>query len=181
MNSWKTILIIIAVIFAIIISSVFICFSVQNKAIAFEEQITTAVSEIQIQEKRRGDLIPNLVDCVKEYDKHEYQVMVDLIKERGSNTDEIVDTVQTMINAVAEAYPDLKSSENYKDLMNELSITENLIAGTRTNYNKWVTKYNSFIRQFPNSGILNIVGYEKQDFEKLDFDMKDDAPTNIFD
>ena len=86
-----------------------------------------------------------------------------------------------MINAVAEAYPQLKSNENYKQLMTELSATENLIAQTRTNYNTWVTQYNSYVRKFPNKGILNLLGYETQRFEKLTFDVSSDAPTNLFD
>ena len=81
----------------------------------------------------------------------------------------------------AEQYPQLKSNENYKQLMTELSATENLIAQTRTNYNTWVTQYNSYVRKFPNSGILNMLGYERQAFEKLTFEVSSDAPTNLFD
>jgi LemA protein len=65
--------------------------------------------------------------------------------------------------------------------MTELSATENLIAQTRTNYNTWVTQYNSYVRKFPNSGILNMLGYERQAFEKLTFEVSSDAPTNLFD
>lgn len=181
MKSWKLILIVAAAIIAIVIMFVFAFQGVQNKAINLEEQITTAQSEIKIQEKRRADLIPNLVDCVKAYDEHEYKTLMGVIEARGTNSDQAAAEITTMINAVAEQYPQLKSNENYKQLMTELSATENLISQTRTNYNTWVTQYNSYVRKFPNSGILNMLGYERQAFEKLTFEVSSDAPTNLFD
>ena len=181
MKSWKLILIIAAVVVALVIMIVFAFQGVQNKAINLEEQITTAQSEIKIQEKRRADLIPNLVDCVKAYDEHEHQTLMDVIAVRGTSSDTVVSEVTTMINAVAEAYPQLQSNTNYQQLMTELAVTENLIAQTRTNYNTWVTQYKSYVRKFPNKGILNMLGYEVQNFEKLTFDVSSDAPTNLFD
>ena len=179
--NWKLPVIIIAVIVAVALMFVFAFQGVQNHAIGLEEQITTAQSEIKIQEKRRADLIPNLVDCVQAYDEHEYQTLMDVIAARGTNTDAAVQEVTTMINAVAEQYPQLQSNTNYQQLMTELAVTENLIAQTRTNYNTWVSQYNTYVRKFPNSGILSMLGYERQSFEKLDFDVSSDAPTNLFD
>lgn len=175
--SWKLCLIIIAVIAAIAMLFVFAFQGVQNKAIGLEEQITTAQSEIKIQEKRRADLIPNLVDCVKSYNEHEYNTLMGVIAERGAGSDEAV----TQVLLTLENYPELKSNENYKQLMTELATTENLIASTRTNYNTWVTKYNSYVKKFPNRSILNMLGYEVQTFEKLTYDVSSDAPTNLFD
>ena len=179
--NWKLPVNIIAVIVAVALMFVFAFQGVQNHAIGLEEQITTAQSEIKIQEKRRADLIPNLVDCVQAYDEHEYQTLMDVIAARGTNTDAAVQEVTTMINAVAEQYPQLQSNTNYQQLMTELAVTENLIAQTRTNYNTWVSQYNTYVRKFPNSGILSMLGYERQSFEKLDFDVSSDAPTNLFD
>lgn len=179
--NWKLPVIIIAVIVAVALMFVFAFQGVQNHAIGLEEQIATAQSEIKIQEKRRADLIPNLVDCVQAYDEHEYQTLMDVIATRGTNTDAAVQEVTTMINAVAEQYPQLQSNTNYQQLMTELAVTENLIAQTRTNYNTWVSQYNIYIRKFPNSGILSMLGYERQTFEKLNFDVSSDAPTNLFD
>lgn len=179
--NWKLPVIIIAVIVAVALMFVFAFQGVQNHAIGLEEQITTAQSEIKIQEKRRADLIPNLVDCVQAYDEHEYRTLMDVIAARGTNTDAAVQEVTTMINAVAEQYPQLQSNTNYQQLMTELAVTENLIAQTRTNYNTWVSQYNTYVRKFPNSGILSMLGYERQTFEKLDFDVSSDAPTNLFD
>lgn len=178
--NWKLPVIIIAVIVAVALMFVFAFQGVQNHAIGLEEQITTAQSEINIQEKRRADLIPNLVDCVQAYDEHEYNTLKDVIAQRGTNTDAAVQEVTTMINAVAEQYPQLQSNTNYQQLMTELATTENLIAQTRTNYNTWVSQYNTYVRKFPNSSILSMLGYERQTFEKLNFDVSSDAPTNLF-
>lgn len=178
--SVKLILIMVAIIIAVVLMFVFAFQGIQNKAISYEEQIGTAQSDIKVQEKRRADLIPNLVDCVKEYDKHEYQTLMDVIASRGSSSDEAVNEIQTMISVVAEAYPELKSSENYRELMNELATTENLIANYRSNYNTWVKKYNQYVRKFPNKQILNMLGYEKVEYSYLDYNTSADAPTDLF-
>lgn len=77
-------------------------------------------------------------------------------------------------------YPELKSNENYKTLMTELAITENLIAEHRNNYNIQVKQYNKHIKKFPNSMILNIMGYEKLDNTYLEYEVSENAPKNLF-
>lgn len=158
---------------------VFAINGIQNKAIGIEEQIKAANSDIEIQEKRRVDLIYNLVDTVKEYDKHEYNTLKDVVAERGSKDSNISD-VTTMISAVTESYPQLKSDGNYKQLMNELSITENKISNTRDNYNKQIREYNRYVRKFPNKQFLSLLGYETIDFDYLEFNTPSDSPQNIF-
>ena len=180
-NNFKLTLIILGIVIAVTMFGVFALNGVPNKAISYEEQITTAQSEIKIQEKRRADLIPNLVDCVKEYDKHEYETLMAVVEARGANSDSTANEIKTMINAVAEQYPELKSSENYRELMNELSTTENKIAQVRSNYNEWVSKYNSHVKKFPNKQVLGFLGYDVADYQKLTFDVSSDAPTNLFD
>ena len=180
MKSAKIVLITIAIIIAAILLGVFAAQGVQNKAISLEEQIYTAYSDIDVQQKRRADLIPNLVDCVKAYDEHEYQTLVDVVNARGADSDQSVTEIQTMIQAVAEAYPDLKSNENYKELMNELATTENLIANYRSGYNKWIKNYNQYVRKFPNKQILNMLGYEVMSYTYLEYNASVDAPTNLF-
>lgn len=180
MKSWKIIVIALAVVLALVAMFVFAFQGVQNTAISYEEQISTAQSDINVQEKRRADLIPNLVDCVKAYDKHEYQTLMDVIAARGTSSDESVVEIQTMISAVAEAYPELKSNENYKELMNELATTENLIANYRSNYNTWIKTYNKYVRKFPNKQILNMLGYEVVEYSYLNYNVTSDAPTNLF-
>lgn len=178
---WKLVLIILAGVVAVGLLCVFGVQSSQNTAFDLEEQVSTAKSDINIQEKRRADLIPNLVDCVKEYDEHEYNTLMAVIEARGTSSDAAVEEVQTMIAAVTEAYPELKSNENYKQLMNELSITENLIAQYRENYNKQIKEYNRYVRKFPTRMFLDWLGYEVIEFEYLEFENVSDAPSNLFD
>ena len=171
------------IIIGIVLGIFILCFSsvqfARNGAINLEEQLITANSNIYVQEKRRADLIPNLVDCVKAYDEHEYKVLMDVVGARI--TDETADLVQTTVKAVAEAYPELKSSENYRELMNELATTENLIANYRSNFNYQVRNYNNYVRKFPNNILLPMAGYTIVDYSYLIFDVSEDAPTNLFD
>ncbi len=179
---WKLLLIIVAGVAAFIMLCVFGVQSSQNKAFSLEENVMSAHADITVQEKRRAELIPNLVDCVKEYDKHEYETLMSVIEARGTSSDAVAEEIQTMITAVAEAYPELKSNDNYKQLMNELSITENLIAQYRENYNKQVENYRRYVRKFPTRMFLDWLGYEGQDYQRLDYgNTYADAPTNLFD
>lgn len=179
MKKFKLPLIIMAGVISIILFSMFALNGVQNKAIGLEEQIKTASSDIKVQEKRRVDLVYNLVDCVKQYDKHEYNTLKDIVDARSTGGGDI-SNVTTMINAAAEAYPQLKSDSNYKQLMNELSITENMIAQHRSNYNKQVKEYNRYVRKFPNKQFLGLLGYEVVDLTYLDYNAPVDAPQNLF-
>lgn len=176
----KKVLIIMAAVIAVILMVVFMIQGAQNGAINREEQISTAQSDIKVQEKRRADLIPNLVDCVKQYDKHEYETLMGVIEARGANTDATVNEVKTMISVVAEQYPQLQSNSNYKQLMNELSVTENLIAEYRSNFNKQVREYNRYVRKFPTRFFLSMTGYEIVEYEYLNYDVSSDAPANLF-
>ena len=162
----------------LIILCIFEVQSSQNKAFMLEEQVNIAQSDIKVQEKRRVDLVYNLVDCVKQYDNHEAETLKSIVDGRGSTGN--IENVTTAITAVSEAYPELKSNENYKQLMTELSMTENLIAEYRSNYNKQIKEYNRYVRQFPNRLFLSILGYEVQDYSYLDYDAPSDAPQNLF-
>lgn len=181
MSKAKLIVIIAVVAVVVVVCGIFAVHSPQNKAISLEEQIGTAQSNITVQEKRRADLIPNLVDCVKQYDKHEYETLKNVIEARGSSEDGVAKEIQTVISAIAEQYPELKSNENYKQLMTELSVTENLIAEYRSNYNYQVKGYRKYVKSFPARIFLNITGYEVVDYEYLNYDVSPDAPTNLFD
>lgn len=178
MNKWKLPLIIEASVIAVILLCVFGVQSSQNKAIALEEQVNTAQSDIKVQEKRRVDLVYNLADCVKQYDKHEADTLTAIAEGRGSTGD--IENVTTAITAVSEAYPELKSNENYKQLMNELAMTENLIAEYRSNYNKQIKEYNRYVRKFPTRMFLDILGYETMYYQYLDYNAPVDAPQNLF-
>ena len=177
-NNWKVALIVIAGILSIIAMGIFWVQGAQNKAFALEEQVNTASSDIKVQEKRRVDLVYNLVDCVKQYDKHEAETLTAIVEGRSSAGD--IENVTTAIAAVSEAYPELKANENYTELMNELSMTENLIAEYRSNYNKQIKEYNRHIRKFPTRIFLDILGYETMDYSYLDYNAPVDAPQDLF-
>lgn len=175
---WKIPLIVGVGVISIISLCVFGVQSSQNKAFALEEQVNTAQSDIKVQEKRRVDLVYNLADCVKQYDKHEADTLTAIVDGRGSTGN--IENVTTAITAVTEAYPELKANENYKHLMNELSMTENLIAEYRSNYNKQIKEYNRYVRKFPTRMFLNMLGYETMNYQYLNYDVSSDAPTNLF-
>lgn len=175
----KKTLIIICVIAALVLLIVFAVQGAQNKAFSLEEQVNAADSDIKVQEKRRIDLIYNLVDCVQQYDQHEAETLTAIVQARQVDGD--IQAASTAIMAVAESYPDLKANENYKELMNELSITENLIAEYRSNFNKQVRSYNRYVRKFPTRIFLDMLGYEVQDYKYLDYNAPVDAPQNLFD
>lgn len=177
-TNWKTPVIIGVGVLAVILMIVFGVQSSQNKAIALEEQVNTASSDIKVQEKRRVDLVYNLADCVKQYDKHEADTLMAVADGRGSIGD--IENATTAITAVAEAYPELKSNENYKTLMNELSMTENMIAEYRSNYNKQIKEYKRYVRKFPTRQFLGLLGYEVQEYEYLDYNAPVDAPQDLF-
>lgn len=179
MKNLKTIGIGILGVLLIFVLCVFMVNGVQNKAIALEEQIKVADSDVKVQEKRRVDLIYNLAETVKQYDKHEADTLKDIVEARSSESSD-VENITTMINATAEAYPELKSNENYKELMNELSITENMIAQFRSNYNAQIKEYNRYVKKFPNKQMLNLLGYEYIEYDYLNYNAPVNAPQNLF-
>lgn len=176
----KKILIITGIILGIILMITAMFIGTNNTAINLEEQIKESKSSINIQEKRREDLIFNLVDAVESYNKYEQETMSKIIDARTKANNGNIEEAKVLINAVAEQYPELKSNENYKTLMTELAVTENLIAEHRNNYNIQVKQYNKHIKAFPNNVILNIMGYEKLDNTYLEYETSEDAPQNLF-
>lgn len=174
----KLVLIVIAVIIAVTVAGIFAVQSSQNRAISLEESVYTASSDVEVQEKRRVDLVYNLADCVKQYDAHESKTLTELAENMSKGND--VENVSTSIAAITYSYPDLKSNKTYIQLMDELSITENLIAQSRENYNKSVGTYNKYVNKFPTRIFLNWTGYDEKEFERLEFNAPSDAPQNLF-
>ena len=146
-----------------------------------EEQINGAQANINVAEKRRVDLVYNLVDAVQAYQDYEGKTLEAITAARSSVSNGDIDEAKVSINAVAEAYPELKANENYQQLMNELAMTENQIAQYRNNYNEQVRAYNKMIRSFPNNVILSILGYERIETTYTDYGAPVDAPQNLFD
>lgn len=153
---------------------------IRNTAITMEEQVSTAKSDIDVFQKRRVDLLYNLADAVKSYNKHEAEVIIELAKARGPKEggDKPVNA-SAYIQAVAENYPQLKADANYRQYMTELALTENKIAAVRENYNQSVKNYRRYVRSFPASLVLSVLGYEIQTYEYLKFDASADAPRNL--
>lgn len=176
----KKILIVSAIILSVSFMFIGIFAGTNNNAINLEEQIKESKSSINIQEKRREDLIYNLVDAVESYNKYEQKTMEKIIEARSKASNGQVEEAEILINAVAEQYPELKSNENYKTLMTELAVTENLIAEHRNNYNIQVKQYNKCIKTFPNNMILKIMGYNQLDNTYLEYNTSENSPKNLF-
>lgn len=180
MNYWKQAVIGLGVLIAFIFIVITIIFSSSNRAIGFEEQVKSSQSSVQVQEKRRADLIVNLVDTVQSYNKFEQETLAKIIDARSKANAGNVDEAQLIIQAVVEAYPELKSNENYKYLMTELSTTENLIATYRDAYNNRTKEYNRYVKKFPTKIFLDMSGYDVQDFKYLEYKGLEDSPKNLF-
>ncbi len=181
----KKILVIIAAVVGIALFGLFAVMGVENKAISLDKNVVKADANVKAEEKRRFDLIPNLVECVKQYDEHEYNTLKDVIAARGGQGSDVdVEEIKVAIKAVAEAYPDLKAQKNYQDLMNELANTENKIVQYREFYNGEVMRYQLYTEQFPSKQILRMRNYVVKPYKTLEFENTSvDAPdiSNIFD
>jgi LemA protein len=148
---------------------------VYNTLATLKVRIKEALSGIDVQLKRRIDLIPNLVESVKGYAKHEKGVFeevtkarsalmkADTLPEKAQANNMVTDALKSLF-AVAEAYPTLRANENFLHLQQELSDTEDKIAYSRQFYNANVKDYNTMIVTFPNSFVANMFGYKEQVF-----------------
>jgi LemA protein len=148
---------------------------IYNSLVSARLRIQEALSHIDVQLKRRADLIPNLVETVKGYAKHEKELLENVTNARASlmsaqSTQQkaqannmLTDSLKSLF-AVAENYPDLKASENFQKLQEELSDTENKIAYSRQFYNSNVLDYNTKIQVFPNVLIAGMLGFKPAEF-----------------
>ena len=182
MKNYKTLIISIAAIAAVVLMAVFAVQGAGNKAISYEESVETAKADVDTQLQRRYNVLTELAECVKQYDQHEYDTLTAVIEARGANISESeAEEVVAQINAVAEAYPELKAQENYKQFMTEIATTENLIAQYKQAYNSSIKSYNRYVRKFPTKQFLSILGYEVQNYEYYSTDKTDSEPLNLFD
>lgn len=94
-------------------------------------------------------------------------------RKSGNITDADITEVNKIIEVVAESYPELKSNEQYKTLMEALELNENSVARYRESYNVLIRDYNTYCRKFPNKQFLGMAGYEKIDYEKLNYEVED--------
>jgi len=149
--------------------------SVYNNFIVLRTRIKEAFSGIDVQLKRRADLIPNLVETVKGYAKHEKTVFENITRARSAllsakgpqekaKANNVITGALKTLFAVAENYPNLKANDNFRDLQKQLEDTEDKIAYARQFYNSNVLDYNTKIRLFPNSLIASNFGFAKEEF-----------------
>jgi LemA protein len=146
-----------------------------NSFVRLRMRVKNALSQIDVQLKRRNDLVPNLVSTVKGYAKHEKKVFIEVTKARtammsakgmaakAKASNMLSNTLKSLF-AVAENYPQLKASENFLKLQEELSSLEEKIAYSRSFYNDVVQKYNTKLEVVPDSLVGNAFGFKQRDF-----------------
>lgn len=166
---------ILVVIAVIVIAGLFVFGSfksTQNQLVQKDENVKQAWSQVDINLERRADLIPNLVETVKGFTKEENSVYADIANARAgllsANTpqDKIqangrLDSAFGRLLALTENYPQLRSSDQFMRLQDELAGSENRIAVSRRYYNQALQDYNTFVRQFPNSIWANMLGFHE--------------------
>ncbi len=160
-----------------------------NGLVSLRNRVREAWSQIDVQLKRRSSLIPNLVETVKGYAKHEKQVFEEVTRARsalvGAKSPHEAAAANDMLSgalkslfAIAEAYPNLRASENFKQLQEEISDTETKVAASRQFYNTNVLDLNNSLEQVPSAWIGKIFDFQKEDFfrateeEKKDVEVK---------
>lgn len=164
-------LVIIAVI--VIVSIV----STYNGLVKSYKQIEQSKSLVDVYLKKRFDLIPNLVECVKGYMKHEKEVIMEVTKLRMSYAEganqadaEKLNDHYTNIMALVEAYPEIKAGENFLQLQKEISDVESEISAARRIYSTSITTYNNKVQTFPSNIFASIFGYKTVDPIRFDVD-----------
>ncbi len=146
-----------------------------NRLVRLRNEVNTGWSNIDVQLKRRADLIPNLVEAVKGYAAHERGVFDSITEARSAllraetpgaagQANDVLTTALGRLFAVAEAYPDLKASQNFLRLQDELTDTEDKIAAARRYYNATVMRYNTKIQSFPGVLYAGALGFAAREF-----------------
>jgi LemA protein len=152
---------------------------VYNRLIGRRVEKDNAWSQIDVQLKRRYDLIPNLVETVKGYAKHEQETLERVIKARNQAlqaptvsekavAEQQLTTAVRGLLAIAEAYPDLKANQNFLSLQEELTATENRIGFARQHYNDVVSQYNTALLTFPANIVGSMFGFRPADFFQVE-------------
>ncbi|MBD7908921.1 LemA family protein [Sporosarcina gallistercoris] len=169
----------IAVIVGIIVVLALILVPSYNKFVTSEENVDQAYSQIETQLQRRVDLIPNLVNTVKGFAKQEKEVIGQVTEARsklaGANgpeeqaaADSELSGALSRLLVVVENYPELKSNENFRQLMDELAGTENRLAVARKDYNGEVASYNKQVKRFPGKLVASIFGFDEKEYFKAE-------------
>ncbi len=165
-----------------------------NTIQTYDEQVNAAGSQIKVQLQRRADLIPNLVETVKGYARHEESIFTEVANARArlagavqsGNLREMADANAGLtaplgrLLAIAESYPQLKANENFRALQDQLEGTENRIAVARQDYNEAVNRYNAYIRRFPQVLTAKIIGKGPREYFELTTPGADTVPRVKF-
>lgn len=162
------------IILAVIVLPILFVVLMYNSLVRLRNEVSNSFAQIDVQLKRRNDLIPNLVETVKGYAKHEREVLENVTKARAallgaktvadkaSASNMLSETLKTLF-AVSENYPQLKANENFLQLQEELSGTESKIAYARQHYNDVVMEFNNRIQVFPSNMIAGAFNFTKKD------------------
>ena len=163
----------------VIVLLILVAIGIYNSLIRKRNRVDEAWSDIEVQMKRRYDLIPNVIETVKGYAAHERGVFENVTKARsaamGATTPQeharaenmLTNTLKSLF-AVAEAYPDLKANANFLDLQRELADTENKIQAARRFFNGVVLEFNNGIQVFPTNIFAGMLGFSKREFFDLE-------------
>ena len=169
---------IIWIIIGAIVLILLIIFGYYNRFIVLGNRIDNSLSQINVQLKRRADLIPNLIETVKGYAKHEKAVLKEvsdarkaLVSAKGVENkvkaDGILEGALGKLFAIAEGYPDLKANTNFLELQRELSSTEDRVAYARQNYNDSILRYNDLCMKFPGLIFANMFGKKQREYLQI--------------
>ena len=165
--------------------------SAYNSLVRRRNQVKEAWSDIDVQLKRRYDLIPNLVETVKGYARHEREAFENVTAARSAamgakapadkaQAENMLTSSLKTLFAVAEAYPDLKANANFLDLQRELSDTENKIQAARRFYNTNVRDYNTAVQTVPTNVIAGAFGFTPEEYFELEEEAAKNAPKVAF-
>ena len=178
------------IILGIVVFAAFWLVLLYNGLILSKLRVDEAWSDITVQLKRRVDLIPNLVETVKGYAKHEKGVFEEVTKARsammGAKTvdetakaDNMMQGALKSLFAVAEAYPDLKANDNFKHLQEELVDTEDKVQASRRFYNANVRDFNAKILVFPNTLFVGMLGFKSREFFEVEDRAAIEEPVSV--
>lgn len=182
---------IVVVLLVLVISFIFWFFYAYNSLVSLKVRVDNAWSQIDVQLKRRHDLIPNLVESVKGYMAHEKDTLERVIKARTQAIDAsalkdkaqaenfLSQTLRSLF-AVVERYPDLKANQNVLSLQEELTSTENKITFARQYYNDEVGRYNTLIEVVPTNMVAQASGFKKCEFFQIEDASEKEAPQVKF-
>ncbi len=181
-------MLLILICLSVVIVIGFLAINLYNRLVRGRNEVKNAWNAIDVQLKRRHDLIPNLIDAVKGYASHERQTLDSVIKARqeaikssgsieaGEKAENALSTTLRSLLALSEAYPNLKANESFIALQTELTATENKIGFARQYYNDNVLRYNNRVQTFPGNIVAGTYSFRMEPFFQLEKAGKREAP-----